>query len=265
MFFISLVPSTLLAAEREKSPVSERGGAIRAGAFVSFSTRTVVRFDSNDLPIGFYFDEDYLGFQTATVQPRVEFAYRFNKRHMIDAEYYSVKRTGTRSVDILTLDLEDPTLNVETVQLQTSFQTLILRVSYTWIFHSDNRVLLGLSPGVYLTDFRIRIKTLEPSELIDESSRLLIPLPVLGFRLNYQLTQRLGIISGYNTFFIKYQEFTGLMTEASLYFEHRTFKHLGFGAGATIFPMYITYEGERFTTEIRNTYLGAVLYASLYF
>ena len=83
--------------------------------------------------------------------------------------------------------------------------------------------------------------------------------------VGYRLTEKLGIISGYNTFFVKYQQYTGLMTEASLYFEHRTFKHLGFGAGATIFPMYITYEGERATTEIRNTYVGAVLYASMYF
>jgi hypothetical protein len=55
------------------------------------------------------------------------------------------------------------------------------------------------------------------------------------------------------------------MTEISLFFEHRTFKHLGFGAGATIFPSYITYEGELATIELRDTHLGAVLYASLYF
>jgi len=264
LFFITSVSAFVCAQELKDSPVRDRGGTIRAGAYFAFSMRTKIRLDSNTVPIGLFIGSDQLGFESFTVVPRFYFAYRFNRRHAIDFEYYDIRRNGTISV-VNNPSLDGSTLEVTTPEVESYLQSQIARVSYTWIFHEDSKVVLGLSPGVYFSKLSWGAKSIDPDEGIDEQDTIHLPLPVLGLRFGYRLTNKLGIITGFNFFFVKYKEYGGYMSETSLFLEHRTFKHVGFGGGITYFPIYITAASNEFTVELRNTFFGAVLYASFYF
>jgi hypothetical protein len=190
-------------------------------------------------------------------------SYRFSRRHRIDFGYYAFRRDGiTRLLEWL--EFKDGFYPPGT-EVESFLNTDIYKLAYTWVFHDDGKVMLGLSGGLFVTRFDIGLSADGPVVYRDEAERLTAPLPVLGGRIGYNVGRKLRLLAAGDWFFIDYGAYRGQLTDAFLLVEHRTFKHVGFGGGLNAFSLTVDIDDSDRHADIRHVYTGWMAYMAFYF
>jgi hypothetical protein len=207
---------------------------------------------------------------------RIDSLYRFNPRHSIGFSYYDVTRKGVRTID------EDITVRDRTFtaggNVSSELNIKLYRFIYNYSFHHDEKVELAGSFGLYFANIGASLSsnltctggptcgtgaTFTPG---NTSSNLTVPLPSIGFLVNYHFTPRLMGTARFDWFYIETAQFKGSMTEAYFGLEYRLFKHFALGSAfdrlnieADVNPK----KGGGFSFE--NDWNTLFLYGSLYF
>jgi hypothetical protein len=99
-------------------------------------------------------------------------------------------------------------------------------------------VELAVSPGLYLADTKFALTaagfiTSPNNQLVSRTSvneDLSVPLPSIGFVMNYNITPRFQFQSRYDFFYINISNYEGAMFEFYAGLEYRLFKHFALGA-----------------------------------
>lgn len=249
--------------EAKPAPKDYRGGKIRFGWFIITNINTQVRADSTRFPIGTSIDlSKDLGLKDASSQPRLMGSYRFSRHHRLDAGIYRINRSGSRVLD-RTIEIGDDVFPIGT-EVDTKFTTTTLKVAYTWLFHDDPKAVLGLSAGLHLTALDFGIQSVGQVVELEEDGKFPLPLPVLGGRMAYRITPKLGFIARADFFFLNYGAYKGFMVDAGAFVEHHTFRRVGFGGGLNLFSINAEIEEETRLWDIQHRFTGFMAYVAFY-
>ena len=233
------VPSMLRAeettpAERTDTEKPDSKLMIRGGWAYVFGTTATASVGGPVLGIGTSLDfANTLGGDTSTDAIRLDGLYRFNDRHAVGLSWYRVGVSGNKSLN------EDIQINDQIISAGATTQTDLsfnaYRLLYNYSFYRNDKVELGISPGLYFvkTNFNFagqgEINGIPGSATV-VNEQVTLPLPSIGFIANYSITPKLLFQSRYDFFYLEIGDYTGSMFELYAGLEYRLHQHFAMGA-----------------------------------
>lgn len=131
--------------------------------------------------------------------------YRFNDRHAVGFSRYRVGLSGEKSLH-QDIQINDQAINAGATT-QTGLSLNTYRLLYNYSFYRNDKVELGLSPGLYVrkTNFNFAGQgTINGASggttVINEHVSL--PLPSIGFIENYNITPKLQAQTRFDFFYL---------------------------------------------------------------
>lgn len=178
-----LAPLLPLAATAQDAERARERASIVFGAFIT-DRQSTTRLDSaqgrgTDVKL-----ENDLGLDASETVARVGGNFWFKPRQRIDLSLFDLSRNATNQIDE-TIRFRDQTYAVDTV-VQSDSDLTILKASYTFSPLVSEDGFFGVSGGLYTAFTQLSIANVMGGEL--ESEDLTAPLPVIGFRGAYAVT-----------------------------------------------------------------------------
>ena len=183
--------------------------SLTLGAFIT-DQQTKTRIDSETLGPGTPINlSDTLGFDPTNTVFRVDGYLRFNRRHRIDFSVFDLSRDSVYTIDE-TLQVGDDIFDIDTT-VSASSDLAIYKVDYTWSAIQRDKGFLGLTGGLYIMDTGLSLS--EPTLGTAESRAITAPLPVIGFRGEYDMTPRWTLRGSAEFFAVEYQDVDGSLVD----------------------------------------------------
>ena len=205
--------------------------------------------------------EDFLAIDDSTTIARFDAHYSFNRRHRVDASYYDIRRSGSRTIseDIVFGDVTIPAGTV-----QSFFDTQIFKLAYRYNFVADTRTVIGASFGAHLMGIDIGVSNEEFA--VEEDFKVAAPLPLLGLHGAYALSDTWSLNASYEFLKFDIEAYRGFIGDLRLTVEHDTFEHFGWGIGFNGFKVDGHIEGDGpLEADLEYGYQGLMLYLRGYF
>jgi hypothetical protein len=261
------VPSVQAEDEQEEKARPNRGGALRLGAFSVFQIDTAIGVKSQSFPLGLHIDiSKDLGVTDSATVPRLMFTYRFGKRSQVDFDWFSIKREGGKRLE-RTINFPRREFEIG-IGVEAFTDISIYKAVYTWLFHDDPKVRLGLSVGVHVIDFEVGVDA-GPDRIGDadfsERAGITAPLPVIGGRLVYQVNPKLGVLFTADVLMVKYDKYSGTFQDVYAVAEYRLSKRFGLGAGLNVLGLDLDVDGDARFAKLDHTLTGIIFYGAIYF
>ena len=265
---------TCISASAEESDAKKKAddlpwekASIHLGSFIS-SSNSSIRLSAKGVGVGIDVEEA-LGLDTSTTVFRLGGTWRFsdNRRHRADLTWFALRRDGNTNIgqDIVIDGVTYPT----GTRVDTGFDLDVYKAAYSYSFFQDDRMDIGAGIGLYVMPIRFEFRA---SGLLagNVSESVTAPLPVFGLRADFALTPKWLIKSGIDFFYLEYEQFKGAVYDTMVGVEYKAFKRVGFGLAVENFNVAVEAEGEDypeidFKGKIDYRYLGAMLYAKVYF
>jgi hypothetical protein len=249
--------------------------SIRLGGFLVETFDTTVRFDSTQVPIGTVIDlEDSLDVDANAQVFRIDGDYRFNKRHRIEFEWFSVRRSGETGVKEQ-ITIGDPETGEEIViepgaKVLTNWDFDVVNVVYNWSFLNTWRYELYVGGGLNVRNLKIDLTgDFDPGdgnsteEQFDAKGLLPLPVGCIGGRWNF--SKRWLARWRWQLFAIQIGDYKGTVQDSLFVIENDSSKHVGVGFGLNNFAMHVDAEAEKLRGELDDNYLGFLAYLKVYF
>lgn len=194
--------------------------------------------------------------------PRIEAYYRFNPRHRIDFSWFKLDRDGSRTIT-RSLQFGNITFNAR-AKVDSSVETELWKLLYTWSFYRTDKVELGVSGGAYKLDYDLRLSS--PSLGQSQHATLTQPLPVVGFRMNYAITPKWHVLLNLENFYIEIDDnFRGSAYDIATGVDYRAFKNVSFGLKTNRLSIDATSESEDWRGSLTDLYRGFYAYVGLHY
>jgi len=149
--------------------------------------------------------EDVLGLEENFTVFRADAFWRITRRNRVDFTFYQMNRDG-KGVSIF--DGPDFPLGEE---IETDFDMTILRGSYAWSFFKNAHFDLGIAAGLYGMDIDFKMKS-EAGGGVQETD-FTVPLPVIGLRGNFALTDKWFIRQSFDYFYVNIGDYEGQLID----------------------------------------------------
>jgi hypothetical protein len=254
-------------SEEKKKAHPNRGGALRLGAFWVFQIDTAIGVKSQSFPLGLHIDiSKDLGVTDSATVPRLMFSYRFGRRSQIDFDWFSIQREGGKRLE-RTINFPRREFEIG-IGVEAFTDIAIYKTVYTWLFHNDPKVRLGLSLGVHVVDFEVGVDAGPDrigGENFSERAGITAPLPVIGGRLVYQVNPKLGVLFTADVLMVKYDEYSGTFQDVYAVAEFRLSKRFGIGAGLNVLGLDLEIDGHDRFGKLDHTLTGVMVYGAVYF
>jgi hypothetical protein len=261
------VPLAHAEDEEEKKAHPYRGGALRLGAFWVFQIDTAVAVKSQNFPLGIVIDVTKdLGVTDSATVPRAMFSYRFNKHSQLDFDWFSIQREGGKRLE-RTIDFGRREFEIG-VGVEAFSDVSIYKAVYTWIFHDDPKVTLGLSAGLNVVDFDFGIDAGADrigDDDLSERVGITAPLPVLGGRLVYRISPKFRVLFTADVLMVKYGDYSGTFQDVYFLAEYRLSKRFGVGGGLNVLGFDLTIDGDDRLGKFQSTLTGVMFFGTVYF
>lgn len=247
-----------------------RGGALRIGVFAIDNVDTRLYFGPTDIPLRGAIDvRKDLGMKDSIVAFRGDFHYRFSKHHGIGIGYYKLELDGVVRLS-RTVELGQAEFDIG-IDVLSKYEEEITKLAYNWIFHDEGRVLLSLTPGLHFSRARLSLQALGTGIGaglgVDEreDASITAPLPMLGGRLVYRLSDRWQIVGVSDIFFLDHGSQEGQLTDTHLFVEFRANDYFSFGGGLNRFSLDLQLVDDDIAWDWSSVYTGAYLYMGVHF
>jgi hypothetical protein len=160
--------------------------------------------------------------------------WRFHDRHFLEIEYFNLTRFGSKRIDE-EIRFGDAVFPIG-ADLRSSFTTEVTRLGYSYRIVKRPEWGLALSAGLHVTRLRTSLDSLDFDNagqivLGREIASVTAPLPVFGVSAVRHLGGKWIVAARSQWFFLKVEDVEGAITHAAAYFEHDTFRNIGFGFG----------------------------------
>ena len=139
----------------------------------------------------------------------------------------------------------------------------IYKLAYTWSFMQKDRGYLGLTAGLYIADFGMSLTAQAIGER--ESSDVTAPLPVVGLRGQYDITEKLSFRASAEIFSLDYEEYDGSLYDFYAGLDYQLFEHVAIGLGVNSVEFEIGIAKENFTGDLDWRYDGGLLFVKFDF
>ena len=225
--------------EKTTAPLQDNKLMIRGGWAYVFGATANVAVGGPVLGVGTNVDfTQTLGGDTSTNAFRVDTLYRFNERHALGFSWYRVGLSGAKNLNEQ-IQVRDQIIAAG-ASTQTSLSFNTYRLIYNYSFYRNDKVELGVSPGLYMmkTNFNFAGQgtvTLPggnptPSSVVIVSEQLTVPLPSIGLIANYNITPKFQLQTRYDFFYLSLGSYSGSMFEFYGGLEYRIVQHFALGA-----------------------------------
>jgi hypothetical protein len=166
--------AALAANDPWNAPFSVQIGGMNAQA------ETFVRLDSNNGRLGtnLSFEGD-LGVDETKALPTLDFTWRFNRYHGMEASFISLKRDGSRALNG-TVNWGEVTFPVNTV-VDSTFDSDIYRLAYRYSFVNSDSAEFSVLAGIHYTKLSTSLAGSSGTVASQEAS-VKYPLPTIGAR-----------------------------------------------------------------------------------
>lgn len=213
--------------------------------------------------------QDLFEMEEQTQVFRLDGFYRFTPKHSVEFSWYSIKNSSKTDEDI---DFEWGDENISANgALDTYFNTDIYKVNYVYSFYHSEQMEAGISAGLHITTIDIGFSGSydvdnNSSDSTSEEIRTTAPLPVIGFRLKYNILPELSVKYSADYFFITYDNITGTMSDVLVTLDYRFTDHFGAGIGFNSTRMRLKDEtNDDYDIYIQHDVAGGLVYATLTF
>jgi hypothetical protein len=275
-----MVASLLVAAALATNGVAETAdqpkylpwekGSVKLGGFVAaFNSDLAFGVNSTGVSIN---AEELFGLDSSLTVWRGEIMYRPGKslRHQVDFIYSAYHRDGSTTLadDI---EIDGVTYPVGT-QMDSVFNFDIFRGTYSYALLQDERMRIALGLGLYAVplEYGFTATTTGPggSRSSVEGADVILPLPALALRSEFQLVPRLYLNASIDAMYLEIDSFQGSLLDVNVGLEYRPWKHFGLGVGYNSLSVSVTgeeassdYPGADFVGSVDVRYTGLLLYA----
>ncbi|MET0051729.1 MAG: hypothetical protein ABW095_11695 [Candidatus Thiodiazotropha sp.] len=235
------------------------------GAYFIFDTSTTLSYTSAR-SVGLTIDSERdLDWQSSMNVFRLDGRFRFTPAHSVDFSWFSFDRDGEVVLD------EELTWGDDVYPINANLDTRMgrdtYRTSYIWSFHHDEKVELGVSLGLHVTQFSVDLEgTYNGRVVASNSNKLTAPLPVIGFVLNYAITPDLTWSNQFEVFYLSVNDAKGSLTDLRSSFEYAFDKRWGVGLAVVSNRLKAEYtDGQDRTLYLDDQVLGLNAYVTLRF
>lgn len=166
---------------------------------------------------------------------RAQSGWRFsdNRKHRLDVSWFALHRRAHRTIG-KDFDITRPNGSTTTVKagsdVESHFDLDIYEMTYSYSFLQDRRVDLAVLTGLYVMPIDFGMTATGLTEA-NGSLKFAAPLPVLGYRMDFALTDKWFFRSQSQFFYVAYKNFQGRLSEMRGAVEYVPFKHVGVGLG----------------------------------
>lgn len=198
------------AAAQEDVAHAERG-AVLIGAFVT-GPDTSARVDSvngrgTDIDL-----ENDLGLDTTKTVARLDGYFWFSRRHRLDGSLFQYSRDATTVIG-RTIEFGDRTFDLSRT-IDADSDVRIFKVGYTFAPIVTERGNFGITAVVYTAKLDLALRDRASGE--EESRDFTAPLPVLGFRGQYDVSDRISLRGSIELFSLDVGDTDGRLSDTSL-------------------------------------------------
>lgn len=205
--------------------------------------------------------ESDLGLDSSDTVFRVDGYYRFAERHRADFSVFDLSRGSSKEIQ-RDIQWGDTLYPIDT-SIRADFDLTIYKAAYTYSFLSQDDGYLGGTIGLYVAD--IKTSLAEPSLGRAELGELTAPLPVVGLRGQWKLSDRWTFRASGEFFFVEYDNVDGSLVDvyAGLDFSVRDGVALGFGFNSVNVDVDVTRQS--FKGAMDWQYSGGLVFLKLDF
>ena len=205
--------------------------------------------------------EGDLGLDRNDVVFRLDSYYRFNERHRIDLSVFDLSRDKTRVIEE-EIEWGDTVYPIN-ARIKAEFDLAIYKLAYTWSFMRRERGYLGLTGGFYIASFGASLREAQLGSV--ESDNLTAPLPVVGLRGEYDLSDKWKLRASAELFALEYEEYDGSLVDFYAGIDYQLWEHAAIGLGVNSVTIDVGIDRERFDGELNWKYDGALLFVKFDF
>lgn len=245
--------------------------SVSAGGYHVFRADTTLSLVSRNAGAGAAIrPADTLGLDLENTVLKVNGRYRFSPTSQVVVSWYSVGSNATRTlesdVDWVSPDGNE-TIIAEGSRVSSSLDYDITKASYYWSFYHNNKVELMAGAGLHVSRFGVDLDVLNApggaaSSQRTENAETTVPLPTLGFGLNYRVNPRLHWYLRGEGFYMEFDDWRGLFTDLEVGMEYRIWKGLGAGVGLASDSLNVTETNSDYKFRYDNRLSGAHFYLS---
>jgi hypothetical protein len=246
-----VLPLAASAQERHR----ERAGIVM-GAFIT-DRDTQTRLDP-DLGPGTNIDlEADLGLESSSTVGRFGGYLWFKPRQRFDVSVFDLSRSAARRIEE-TIVFGDETFAIDTVVTAQSDLTIV-KADYTFAPLDRPRGYLGVTGGLYVASTQLRLS--EPTLGTAKSEGLTAPLPVVGIRGEYEITDRVTLGGALQVFRLAVGDASGRLNDVYAGVDYRFGRRFGVGLAYNKVAMNVTAEESGgFKGSLDWGYSGWLLY-----
>ena len=201
------------------------------------------------------FEED-LNLTDRKTMPAILAAVRLGERWKVEGEYFSLHRSGSRSVS-KTIDWGDNTYPIGAT-VSSEFDSDIFRLSVGYSFIKDSQRELGVALGLHVTDFKA---SLSAAAVGVRSEDALAPLPTIGLYGAYAFTPKWLLSGRLDYFSLDYEDYEGRLVNFTAGVDYRFSRHFGIGLGFRHVDYDVTLTKTHYNGGIQYKFNGPVFYA----
>jgi hypothetical protein len=250
-----LLVGCVLAPQASAQSLDGDRFSLSPGVFIT-DRDTDTRFDSS---LGDGTDLDFesdLGLDASDTVFRVDGYFRFSERHRADFSVFDLSRKSSKQIE-RDIQWGDTSYSIDTV-IESNVDLAIYKAAYTYSFLHRDTGYLGATIGVYVADASAGLAEQNLGQA--EVGELTAPLPVIGLRGQYALSDRWTFRASGEFFFVEYENVDGSLVDIYAGFDYRVLDHLSLGIGFNTVTIDVGATKNSFDGAIDWRYSGALVF-----
>jgi hypothetical protein len=200
--------------------------------------------------------ESDLGLDRSDTVFRFDGYYRFNDRHRIDISAFDLSRSKNRVIDE-EIEWGDTVFPIN-VNIRSELDLAIYKLAYTWSFMQRDKGYLGLTGGLYVLSLGTKLSASDIGSV--ESDGLTAPLPVIGLRGEYQISEKFTFRASGELFALKYNEYDGTLVDLYAGIDYGLSEHTSIGLGLNSVNLDVDVSRNQFNGNLNWRYDGGLLF-----
>jgi hypothetical protein len=252
--FWAPVLATMLTAPAFSQPQFNTDTKLSLGVFIT-NHDTETTLESNlgqDTDIDF---ENDLGLDSSLSVFRLDGSHRFGEKHRVGASIFDLSRNAVTDIDG-EITWQDTVFPIA-ARIKTDLDFTIYKLAYTYEFLQRDNAYLGASIGLYTADIGIVLED-ELSQAA-ETGDVTAPLPVIGLRGAYALTENWIAFAGAEIFFADFDEIEGFLYDVSVGIDYWFSDSVAIGLAWNGVEIDVDARSEALDADLVWRYSGALL------
>jgi len=187
---------------------------------------------------------------------RLDGYYRFNARHRLDFSVFDLSRSSSKQIN-RDIQWGERLFVIDTV-VEADFDLTIFKAAYTYSFMRREHGYLGATLGVYTADTKVSLAEENLGQA--EGSGITAPLPVIGLRGEYELSDKWSVRASSEFFFIEFDNVDGSLTDLYVGLDYAVFDSVSVGLGFNSVAFDVGVSKNDFQGSLDWKYTGGMIF-----